>query len=151
MWWLIFFQLVWRNLLTADFSTLSSCLSQYRDEIFPLIRMSFTKLCDAWYHQLSHRRSHKLILLMNCYIALGCVARLLLCTGLSRVSRVALVRESLTYELDVQTPVWKAPQRISSFLTFLPMYKSIDLAISSIFPPFPIFRELVDLSPVILM
>ncbi len=40
--------------------------------------VSFTKLCDASYNQLIRRRSHELILHTNCYIALGCVARIAL-------------------------------------------------------------------------
>ncbi len=38
--------------------------------------VSFTKLWDASYDQLTRRRSHELILRTNCYIVLGCVARL---------------------------------------------------------------------------
>ncbi len=41
----------------------------------------FTKLCNALYDQLTRRRSHKLILLTNYYIALGCVARALSCVA----------------------------------------------------------------------
>ena len=43
--------------------------------------VSFTKLCDALYDQLTHRRSHKLILLTNCYIALGYVTCSLPCVA----------------------------------------------------------------------
>ncbi len=69
-------------------------------------RGSCTKLCDALYDQLTGCISHKLILLTNCYIALGCVP----CVApLCHASGVALVRENRTYELDVRTSLWKTP------------------------------------------
>ena len=43
--------------------------------IFRKSGVSFTKLWDASYNQLTHRRSHELILITNFYTALGCVAR----------------------------------------------------------------------------
>ncbi len=59
--------------------------------------VSFTKLCDASYDQLTHRRSHELILLTNCYIALGCVAHMLLCVAPRAASCVG------AQEPDIQT------------------------------------------------
>ncbi len=43
--------------------------------------VSFTKLREASYDQLTCRRSHELILLMNCYIALSCVVYVLPCVA----------------------------------------------------------------------
>ncbi len=43
--------------------------------LLPTSGVSFTKLWDASYDQLTRRRSHELILRTNCYIVLGCVAR----------------------------------------------------------------------------
>ena len=40
--------------------------------------VSFVKPCDTSYEQLTHRRNHKLILLTNYSIALGCIARVAL-------------------------------------------------------------------------
>ncbi len=48
---------------------------------------SFTKLCDRSSDQLTHRRSHKLILLTNCYIALGCVVLMLSYVALRYTTR----------------------------------------------------------------
>ncbi len=56
------------------------CLYEVRDfeserPLFLQIpRVSFTKLCDALYDQSTRFKSHALILLTNCYIALGYVA-----------------------------------------------------------------------------
>ncbi len=52
--------------------------------------VSFTKICDASYNQLTHRRSHEVILLMNCYIALGCVAHALPCVASCYATRCKL-------------------------------------------------------------
>ncbi len=78
--------------------------------------MSFTKLCDASYDQLTCSRSHKLILLTNCYIALGCVACALLCVAphytahrklrwYARTRRTNLTHEHLC-ERPPRCPLW---------------------------------------------
>ncbi len=65
--------------------------------MFP--KVSFTKLCDASYNQLTHRRSDLLILLTNYYIALGCVAH-----ALHRVTlRYAARHELRWYEKSRRT------------------------------------------------
>ncbi len=64
----------------------------------------------AMHVQLTCRRRHKLILLTNCYIGLGCVARVALhFTTLRRASQVALVCENQTCELNIRTSLWKSP------------------------------------------
>ena len=70
--------------------------------------VSFTKLCDAPYDRLTCQRSHELILLMNCYIALGFVARALPC-----------VAPHCTQEPDVRT------QRTNIFVKDLPGLTSL--------------------------
>ena len=61
--------------------------------------VSFTKLSDASYDQLTRRRSHKLILLTNCCITLGCVARALPCVA----PRYAACRELHWYAITGHT------------------------------------------------
>ena len=76
--------------------------------------VSFTKLCDASYNQLTHCRSHELILLSNCNIAFGmhCANSRAHCLALHRVTpRVATcvsVRKNQMYELEhlCERPPW---------------------------------------------
>ena len=52
--------------------------------------VSFTKLCNALYNQLTCHRSHRLILLTNCYIALCRIARASPCVTLYYTARLKL-------------------------------------------------------------
>ncbi len=64
-----------------------------------------TNLCNALYDQLTRCRSHKLILLTNCYIVLGCLTRALHCVLRHRQLRYARTgRTNLTYEHLCERP-----------------------------------------------
>ena len=71
--------------------------------------VTFTKVCDASYDQVTCCRSHKLILLKNCYIALGCIARALPCVAPRYAVRHELRTRltSLTYKHLCERPLYK--------------------------------------------